>query len=262
MRILVTGGTGTLGRATVDALRGPGVVVRVLSRAAAPAGWDGVEWAQGEFTTGTGLADAVRDVDVVVHAAHDRQSPDRDAAGVGELLRAATAAGVARVVYVSIVGARDVPGVAYYRGKAAGERLALASGIGAVFRATQFFDFVDGMLGALDRFPAILVLPRGLRFQPVDVAEAAAALARFAAAPGVREGALAGPEVLTIEALARSWLAARGARKRVVAVPVPFGAVREIASGALTAAAAAHGEVTWERGLARRRGAPGAGQRG
>src|SRR3954453_785620 len=63
MKILVTGGTGTLGRGVVERLheRGPGP--RVLSRR------DGPGRVVGDLETGAGIAEAVRGVDAVVHAA-------------------------------------------------------------------------------------------------------------------------------------------------------------------------------------------------
>ena len=255
MRVLVTGATGTLGRPTVQALRASGATVRVLSRqVAAPQGddeWCGVEWARGEFTTGAGVDDALRGVDVVVHAAHDRDSAERDVAGVRLLLEAAERARVARVVYVSIVGARHVPGVAYYAGKKGGEEVALASRIGAVFRATQFHDFVDELLHRSDRLPRALVLPKGVRAQPVDVVDCAVALARYALAPAPPTHDFAGPEVLDVRALAEQWLAARGERKRVFEVPAPGPALRAIAAGALTSDVAERGRTTWRTWLAR-----------
>src|SRR5918994_2271606 len=64
MEILVTGGTGTLGRALVARLRADGYLPRVLSRRP---GDDGR--IVGDLETGAGLPEAVRGVDTIVHAA-------------------------------------------------------------------------------------------------------------------------------------------------------------------------------------------------
>jgi uncharacterized protein YbjT (DUF2867 family) len=66
--ILVTGGTGTLGRLVVQRLT-PGAQVRVLSRQPAPAGHDPVSWATGDLRTGRGVEAAVSGAGVVVHCA-------------------------------------------------------------------------------------------------------------------------------------------------------------------------------------------------
>jgi nucleoside-diphosphate-sugar epimerase len=65
--ILVTGGTGHLGRDLVRHLLGQRRAVRVLGRSAG--GEPAVEWVSGDLATGRGLADAVRDVRTVIHAA-------------------------------------------------------------------------------------------------------------------------------------------------------------------------------------------------
>jgi uncharacterized protein YbjT (DUF2867 family) len=52
--ILVTGGTGTLGRLVVPLLRDSGREVRVLSRRRSDAG-DGIEFMTGDLATGEGV---------------------------------------------------------------------------------------------------------------------------------------------------------------------------------------------------------------
>jgi len=57
--ILVTGGTGTLGKLVVPRLREAGAKVRVLSRQAREADRD-VEYVRGDLDTGAGIEAAVR----------------------------------------------------------------------------------------------------------------------------------------------------------------------------------------------------------
>ena len=65
--ILVTGGTGHLGRDLVKQLTAQGRTVRVLARR--PDRAPGVEWAQGDLATGEGLAAAVEGAQTIIHAA-------------------------------------------------------------------------------------------------------------------------------------------------------------------------------------------------
>ena len=68
--VLVTGGTGSLGRRVVDRLRGPGYEVRTLSRGARGAGV-----VRGDLLTGQGLARALKGVDVLIHCASSPRKP-------------------------------------------------------------------------------------------------------------------------------------------------------------------------------------------
>jgi nucleoside-diphosphate-sugar epimerase len=70
-RVLVTGGTGVLGREVVSRLLEKGYTVRVMSRSPR-LGTTNAEWAQAQMPTGEGLSEALQGVDVIVHAAADR----------------------------------------------------------------------------------------------------------------------------------------------------------------------------------------------
>src|SRR3954465_3950875 len=80
--ILVTGGTGTLGRPTVARLRAADHQVRVLSRK------PGRDRVVGDLTTGTGLAAAVEGADVIMHLATSQSR--RDVRQTRNLLAAAS----------------------------------------------------------------------------------------------------------------------------------------------------------------------------
>src|ERR1700704_4322975 len=66
--ILVTGGTGTLGRLVVPRLRDAGGTVRVLSRRPHETA-DGIEYVSGDLATGEGIEAAVKGAEIVVHCA-------------------------------------------------------------------------------------------------------------------------------------------------------------------------------------------------
>ena len=103
--ILVTGGSGNLGRLVVRRQVQAGAAVRVLSRSERPAA-DGVELVRGDLATGAGVAEAVRGVATVVHLAGNAKG-DGDLART--LVTAAAAAARPHLVNISVVGAERVP---------------------------------------------------------------------------------------------------------------------------------------------------------
>ncbi|WP_099908257.1 SDR family oxidoreductase [Streptomyces sp. TLI_171] len=249
--ILVTGGTGTLGRVVVRRLLSRGCPVRVLSRQAHTPGEHG--WAVGDLVTGRGVEPAVAGTGAVVHCATTNGKRDVDA--TRRLVEAAQGAGVAHLLYVSIVGVDRVP-LDYYRAKAECERLVVESGLGwTVLRATQFHDLLLRMLDGLSK-PPVLVVPRGVAFQPVDVRDVAERLAQLAEGrPAGRVADFGGPQARPVEALAAAFLRARGRRRPVLRLPLPGAAVKALRAGGNLAPGQAAGRITFEEFLAERFGA-------
>ncbi|MFD8590200.1 SDR family oxidoreductase [Streptomyces sp. NPDC059637] len=240
--ILVTGGTGTLGRLVTERLRADGHEVRVLSRHSRPYAVD--------LREGTGLAAAVDGVDTVVHCATMPRGGDDLAAR--HLIEASRRAGVRHLAYISIVGVDRVP-FGYYRTKLAVERTVEESGLGwTVLRATQFHDLVLQVLEGLAK-PPVVLLPAGVADQPVEVAEVAARLAGLAAGePAGRVPDMGGPEVRTLPELARAYLRASGRRRPLLNVLLAGKAYRAFRAGGHLAPERAVGEVTFEQFLAGR----------
>jgi uncharacterized protein YbjT (DUF2867 family) len=142
--ILVTGASGTLGRAVVGRLLDAGHQVRALSRQPRPPGRSsGARWVTGELVSGEGLAGAAAGVAAVLHCASDPRRPRRvDLGGTANLVRAAPGAGTPHLVYVPIVGVDRVP-YRYYQAKLAAEGPIQASGLPwTILRATQFHQLV------------------------------------------------------------------------------------------------------------------------
>ena len=145
---------------------------------------------------------------------------------------AARDAGTVRFIQISALGASaDSPSL-YARTKAAGEAAVREVIPGAtvlrpsvVFgQGDQFFNRFAGM--ATISFALPLIGGGHTRFQPVFVADVAAAVAEAVANPDVagRSYELGGPGVYTFEALMRLLLAEIG-RKRLL-VPIPFPAAK------------------------------------
>ncbi|CCK31519.1 hypothetical protein BN159_7140 [Streptomyces davaonensis JCM 4913] len=156
------------------------------------------------------------------------------------------------LVFISIVGVDLVP-LGYYRSKLAVERLVEGSGIGwTILRATQFHDLLAQVFGSLSKSP-LMLLPAGVRDQPVAVAEVADRLTELAAgAPAGRVEDVAGPEVRSFESLARAYLRATGRRRPVLNVPLTGKTYRAFRAGGHLAPERAVGKGTFEEYLAER----------
>ena len=258
--ILVTGGTGTLGRAVVPRLRATGAPVRVLSRQHhEPA--EGVEYVVGQLDTGDGLAAALSDVDTVVHLAGSMKG-DEDRAAV--LVRAAARAGVGHVVSMSVVGADRIPVASradramfgYFAHKLAAERVVAGSGVPwTTLRATQFHDLVLMVLQTAAKLPVLPVFA-GFRFQSVDARDVADRLVELALGDPVGLAPdIAGPEIRPMTELARDYLRATGKHRPVLPVHVPGRAARAYRAGGNLAPDRGVGTRTWAAFLAERFGA-------
>jgi uncharacterized protein YbjT (DUF2867 family) len=255
--ILVTGGTGTLGRHVVPRLRDAGGDVRMLSRHRRSPG-DGVEFVTGDLATGEGVQAAVAGVGTVVHLAG---SANGDGEKARNLVRAASQVGVRHLVYISVVGADRIPVVSrvdramfgYFASKRAAERVVSDSGLPwTMLRATQFHDLLLMVARQLAKLPVVPV-PAGFRFQPVDADEVAARLVELTLGPpaGLVPD-LGGPRVYGGADLLRGYLQAARRHRPIVPVRLPGKAARAVRAGANLAPEQAVGHRTWEDFLAER----------
>ena len=211
--VLVTGGTGTLGRLVVPRLQDAGCDVRVLSRHRHEGG-DGIEHVTGDLSTGEGVDAAVQGTEVIVHCAGTTKG---DEVKARHLVRAASRAGARHLVFISVVGTDRIPVASgidramfgYFASKLAAERTVADSGLPwTTLRATQLHDLTFMTVQQMAKLPVIPV-PAGFRFQPVDSGEVAARLVELAlGTPAGLVPEMAGPRVYEMAALVRGYLRA------------------------------------------------------
>jgi uncharacterized protein YbjT (DUF2867 family) len=253
MNILVTGGTGALGREVVKRLRESGNHARVLSRKPGA----GEDWAQGDVATGAGLNEALIGIHAVVHAATAAVQPWKlratDVVGTRRVLAMARAAGVRHVVYVSIVGMEGVT-YPYYKYKLEAEAIMRENIVPwTIIRATQFHSLIETFLSAFSALPGVATVPKSWQFQPVDPGDVAIRL--VGVVTGEPAGLLpdfGGPEVRELGSLAVPWLAARQSGKRLVNLPLPFKFSRQFTEGRLLTPDHKDGDTTFEQYLGKR----------
>jgi uncharacterized protein YbjT (DUF2867 family) len=249
-RILVTGGAGGLGREIVNQLITTPHTVRVMSRSSAPADLDSrIEWAQADVENGDGLAQVVEGVDVIVNSMSLPSNMQAvDIGGTRRLLEAGKKVGLAHVLHISIVGIERIPNP-YYNAKVEAEQVVIDSGVPySIWRATQFHSLLDGYLAPLRQGYTAQVLsnPPDSKYQLLDTREAAEALLPYiTAAPGGRLPDVGGPEVLTLDHIIQTWLAAQGITRTIQYAPGNAEIGAALRQGYNTIPSNPYGKITW-----------------
>lgn len=258
--ILVTGGTGTLGRYVVRRLQGTGRNIRVLSRHSQPSE-PGIEHVTADLLKGEGVAPAVKDAPVIIHCAGSAKGDDEATAN---LVKAASKAGASHLVYISVVGADRIPMTGtidramfgYFGAKHSAEKIVTGSGLRwTMLRATQFHELFLTVAEQMSKLPLIPV-PSGFRFQPIAADEVAQQLVDLALAePAGLVPEMGGPNVHPMADLIRSYLRTKGKRRLLVHLPIPGKAAAAFRAGANLAPDRAVGGLGWEEFLNARKGA-------
>jgi uncharacterized protein YbjT (DUF2867 family) len=241
MDVAVMGATGFVGRHLVPHLLAAGHEVRALSRGGRRLpDWppDRVRSFAVDVVDGTGLDAALAGAEAVVHlVAIPRQGRGRtfegtNVGGVERVVDAAAAAGVRRIVHLSVLGAVDDPELAYLRSKWRGEQVVRASGLEwVVLRPSLLFGEGDGFFTLIRTTltwwsPGVVALPGdgSARFQPLSVDDLAIAVERSIVEPA-RAGQtyeLGGPEYLTYRQIVDAVMRATGKRRLKMSMPIPL----------------------------------------
>lgn len=134
MSLALTGGTGFVGRAVLDAAAAEGIEVRALTRKP-QAERHGVAWVGGDLEDRAALQRLVAGTEAVIHVAgvvnaHDTAEFERgNVAGTLAMIETALSAGVQRFILVSSLSGREPELSAYGGSKARAERLLMASAL-------------------------------------------------------------------------------------------------------------------------------------
>ncbi len=247
-RILVTGGTGNLGKATVRALLKRNHRVTVLGSRrehGLPAGVDYLRADLGGTRDLPGIPDGI---EAVVHSASNPVDPEKvDVQGTERLVRALAGKGLSHVLYVSIVGVEgsDYP---YYRCKHQAEQIIRGSRLPwTILRFTQFHDFVlHRVIGDLIRDGHPVKVPAGMAFQSIDVNDAAVIIADCLGQPPLLDLRLhGGPEVLSLANMVQACLEADGRQETIIEGPSADSPFSIFASGNNLCPDHRDGRLTW-----------------
>lgn len=208
-RILITGGTGTLGREILQQLLEKGRAVSVLTSKSNPNLPLQAKIHQGNLTDQSTLHQPVSDVEVIIHCASNSLDPQHvDINGTKNLLSVIQKGKLKHFIYISIVGV-DKSDFPYYKAKFEVEKMIETSGLPyTIVRATQFHDLVlNRIIRQADTGASRLVIPAHMRFQTIDIREVAAKVLSLAdEGPANSTLSIGGPEVLSLEEMAETYL--------------------------------------------------------
>jgi NADH dehydrogenase len=246
--ILVTGADGFVGSWTIPALlradhrvvamvRTPEAGAHVRDRL--PAAWrDGVEPRVADVTEPATLGAAMDGADAVLHLAAiplDRNGGAElfrvNTGGTRNVIAAATAAGVRRLIHMGALGVVDDPALHYASSKAKAEALVRESGLDwTILKPSLQFGEGDGFFNIIADLirvsPGLVPVPGdgGSRFQPIHGGDVARIVVRCLQDPGTigQTYELGGPRYWTYREITAEVARALGKRRRVIPLPVPL----------------------------------------
>jgi uncharacterized protein YbjT (DUF2867 family) len=238
--ILLTGATGTVGKAVLPLLLERGNDVRVLVRDPRRLGRArvDVQLALGDLAS---LGDphlqrqALRGVHTVVHlAASIRDQPrarveELNGLATARLLRAAEGLGAERFLFFSALGTSEFQRTRFFRAKALAEEAVAASELETtVFAPSIVYDRDDFWVTLMRRLSLLPLLPISgsgqAQFQPLWAQDAARCVVAVLDGAKADRVELAGPQTLTYDAMAR--IVARSIGRERPLIHVPLGLVR------------------------------------
>lgn len=238
--ILVTGGTGLVGKHLVPALVERGYQVRCLVRSQQKAGVllpPGVELVRGEINDPVVVKKACRGVKQVIHlVAIIREHGDNtfehiNVEGTLNLVIAAGQAGVERFIHMSALGACNNSKYKYAYSKWRGEEAVVQSGLNwTILRPSIIyghgFNFFDRMIQSMHMFPGPFVPVPGrgsTLFQPIAVEDVVRCLCVICENPATAGQVIeiGGPEHLSYVQLLDRLLERLGEKRYKLHIPMP-----------------------------------------
>ena len=235
MDVVVTGGTGFVGREIVRQLVFAGHRVRTLSRSGVSS-VPGSTGFRGSILQPSSAALAFEGAQAVIHLVgiiaelKDQTFSRVHREGTKGALEAARQAGIQRFIHMSALGTRPNAVSRYHQSKWAAEESVRNSRLDwTVFRPSLIYGPGDGFVNPFDRMarwsPVLPVIGSGMnRVQPVAVEDVGRALTQALIRPESQQKTLdlCGPDVLTFRDLLRLILKVSHRNRALLPLPLPW----------------------------------------
>lgn len=239
--ILITGGTGFIGKALIRHLAEMNYEVRILLRPSSstprlPEGIP-VDVTVSSLMDERGLRAAMVGIETVYHlASNERQGGRSDLIkveiqGTRAVLEAALDAGVKRIFYVSHLGADRASAFPALKAKGIAEEFIRRSGLEyTIVRSAVAFGPEDGLTNGIARLlssvPIVFFVPGNgkMLLQPIWVEDLATCLTWALEDVGIANSTVevGGPEYLTFRQVVEIVMKTRKVRRRLVGIPPPY----------------------------------------
>lgn len=236
MRILITGGTGFVGKHIVNRLKSYHDLVLLHRDGTQGSLPSGVEIISGDVTDPASLVGKLEGFDAVIHLVaiiEEHGSATFDSVircGTENMVEAAQLAGIPRFIHMSALGAQDNQAYPYHHAKWWAEQAVQASGTNwTIFRPSVIFGEGDGFISVLAKvvrqFPLTPIAGSGRAlFQPVQVDDVADCFVRAIEDPGLTGGQiyeLGGARPYTYGEMIAIIAQHEGVRRPTVHIPLP-----------------------------------------
>lgn len=242
--ILITGATGYIGQHLVSRLvaqgERPRCLVRDVKKAASTLPADKVELVQGATTQPATLDAALQGIETVVHTAFmtadKKETPsdhyeETNVGGTSNLILAAKAAGVQRMIELSGLGTKpDKPG-SYMQGRYLSEKMLMESGLSwTIIRPSVLFgknaSFTKGLVDLIHTSPILPLIGGGTTmFQPIYVEDVITVIVKVLEDPTRTNGkiyTIGGPEYYSFTQIFNELLKALHTNRLKVYAPTPL----------------------------------------
>lgn len=235
-KVLITGGTGKIGKFLVQSLVSKGFELILLSRGNEKAlEAQGVRLVTGDVTNISSYSESLRGIDTVIHMAavthtnHPRLYYRVNTHATADLVKACKKQGVKRFIFVS-TRAISEKGGDYSYSKLLAEKVVKESGLDwTILRLSEVYgaqgkEGVEMLLGLAEKLPVIPVIGNGsYKVAPVHVQDAVFAIAASLEKPEVSRNKIyniCGPENISVIELVDEIIRFKGLRKHKVFIPI------------------------------------------
>lgn len=225
--VLITGGTGTLGKQLCAQLDTHGVQYQVGTRKSNL----GEKYITMDLVQNVGVSDAIAGKEIIFHLATDMK---KETVATQNLIRALGTNSDVHLIYISIVGIDKVP-FPYYKRKLASENVIKQSGIPyTILRATQFHEFANNILETLLKY-RVGFLPKKIVLQTIGSEVVASELYKISKRKAQNAtNEIGGPIIQNLNQMCQIWLCQTHRKRWIINLPIPGQLGRTFKGGYLT----------------------------